>query len=239
MIRIGDRVQVNENYKASMYYGTGKIGTVTNVKQGSGVRCSVSVKWDCGEEWKDMYQPDCLDVIKPIFQLGDKVEFLCSCHKGWAGVVDMMRTDNTGTAKLDKTGESISITTDNARRLDSPLIFGKAALDFFEGKSGHPMFYKLLRRMGGTHDVKNKDYARGGDPVGNFKRVSAIKKLYPNIDWSTATATAIDYMLKQLDCALWMLDQKFEGDVEGYEKRMIDVANYSLLSVINKKEEGI
>ena len=102
---------------------------------------------------------------------------------------------------------------------------------------GHPRFAEITKEEQELHSRKNRDYARGGDPLGNFKRVSAIKKLYPGLDWTTATATAIDYMLKQFDAALWQLAQHFEGDVEGIDPRLQDAHIYLKLARILHEEE--
>lgn len=102
---------------------------------------------------------------------------------------------------------------------------------------GHPRFKELMEKAIGMHDTKNYDYARGGNPLGNFQRVSAIKQLYKGLPWDTPTGTAIDYMLKQLDAALWMYAQGYEGETEGFEGRMMDVCVYSPLIIINKEEE--
>jgi len=42
------------------------------------------------------------------------------------------------------------------------------------GRKGHPDFYKYLEAMAVLHSDKNAEYTQGGDPLGNFKRVSAI-----------------------------------------------------------------
>ncbi len=102
---------------------------------------------------------------------------------------------------------------------------------------GHPKYLELTEQELELHSLKNHDYARGGDPLGNFKRVSAIKKLYSGIDWSTATATAIDFMLKQFDAALWMLAQHFEGEVENIDARLHDSHIYLKIARILHGEE--
>lgn len=102
---------------------------------------------------------------------------------------------------------------------------------------GHPKYLELTEQELQLHSAKNRDYARGGDPLGNFKRVSAIKQLYPGIDWTTPTAVAVSYMLKQLDAALWMLAQHFEGDVENIDTRLQDVHVYAKIARITHAEE--
>lgn len=102
---------------------------------------------------------------------------------------------------------------------------------------GHPRVKELFGKALGMHSSKNHDYARDGDPLGNFQRVSAIKKLYEGLRWDTPTGVAIGYLLKQLDAALWMYAKGYEGDTEGFENRMMDVCVYSPLIIINKEEE--
>ena len=101
---------------------------------------------------------------------------------------------------------------------------------------GHPDFYKYLKDIAQLHSEKNKDYAQGGDPLGNFRRVSLIEQLYPCLDWTSDVGVAISYMLKQLDAALWLLNQKKEGEVESVDTRLRDVAVYSLIIRILHKE---
>jgi len=101
---------------------------------------------------------------------------------------------------------------------------------------GHPRFYELTKEMEELHSAKNNDYARGGNPLGNFKRVSDTLKSY-GINLSPAQVSFI-YMMKQVDSAGRMLFMDYEGDTEGFEQRMFDVGVYSLLTIINKKEEG-
>ena len=45
---------------------------------------------------------------------------------------------------------------------------------------GHPKYIELALRDIELHNKKNHDYAQGGDPLGNFQRVSEILSLYPN-----------------------------------------------------------
>ena len=91
---------------------------------------------------------------------------------------------------------------------------------------GHPRFIELCLKMMELHSKKNYDYAHGGNELGNFNRVSAIKKLYPGIDWTTPAATALDYMLKQQDAVMWPWSQGYEGQVEGQGKRIEDIYIY-------------
>ena len=101
---------------------------------------------------------------------------------------------------------------------------------------GHPLFQELTEQELELHSAKNKDYAQGGDPLGNFKRVSAIKRLYPGLPWDSPTGVALGYMLKQLDAAFWMLSQGYEGEVEGVDARLTDVHVYAKLARIIMKQ---
>lgn len=106
---------------------------------------------------------------------------------------------------------------------------------------GHPDFYKLTEDEVKLHSEKNKDYAQGGDPLGNFKRVSAIKKLYPGLPWDSPVGVALGYMLKQLDASFWMLSQGYEGAVENIDSRLADVHVYAKLARIlhRNKDKGV
>lgn len=104
------------------------------------------------------------------------------------------------------------------------------------GYHGHPDFYKLTQQELELHSRKNKDYAQGGDPLGNFKRVSVIKKLYPGLPWDSPVGVALGYMLKQLDAAFWMLSQGYEGEVENVDSRLTDVHVYVKIARVLLRE---
>ncbi len=101
---------------------------------------------------------------------------------------------------------------------------------------GHPDFIPMQLAKMHLHSDKNKDYAGGGNPLGNFQRVSAIKKLYPSMDWASPEGVALGYMLKQLDAALWLLSNGQEGGVENIDTRLGDVSVYIDLARILHKE---
>ena len=101
---------------------------------------------------------------------------------------------------------------------------------------GHPEFYRMTQEELTLHDQKNKDYTQGGDPLGNFKRVSAVLKTW-GFNISPALVGLI-YMLKQLDCAMWMQSHGYEGEVETFDKRLQDVHVYAKLARILYQEQG-
>lgn len=103
---------------------------------------------------------------------------------------------------------------------------------------GHPDFYKITKDELQLHSDKNRDYAQGGDPLGNFHRVGNILANYPNLSSSSPTIVALTYMMKQLDAALWMLSQGYEGSVENIDSRLRDVHIYAKLARILHKEES-
>lgn len=102
---------------------------------------------------------------------------------------------------------------------------------------GHPDYLELTAEELKLHSAKNRDYARGGDPLGNFKRVASILGNYPRLDLSDPTVVGIVYALKQLDAALWMLCQGYEGEVESIDTRLRDVHIYLKIARILHKEE--
>ena len=102
---------------------------------------------------------------------------------------------------------------------------------------GHQMFFELTLEELELHSSKNRDYAHGGNPLGNFYRVSAIKSLYPGLKWDSPTGVALGYMLKQLDAAFWMLAQGYEGQVENIDSRLTDVHVYAKLARILHRED--
>jgi hypothetical protein len=104
---------------------------------------------------------------------------------------------------------------------------------------GHPLFKKLSDEELEIHNAKNKDYTKGGDPLGNFRRVASILALYPNLDLGNPVVVDIVYALKQLDAALWMLAQGYEGEVENIDTRLRDVHVYMKLARILHREQGL
>lgn len=101
---------------------------------------------------------------------------------------------------------------------------------------GHPLFTEITLQELKLHSEKNYDYAKGGDPLGNFHRVASILSLYPGLNLSNPVVVAIVYALKQLDAVLWMLCQGYDGAVEGIETRLADVHVYMKLARILYKE---
>jgi len=97
---------------------------------------------------------------------------------------------------------------------------------------GHPRFNELLREEAELHANKNHDYAQGGDPLGNFKRVSVILSMYPDLDRAHPAVVALVYMLKQVDAVLWGLNKRTQHKVEGYHGRLQDISVYAKLTDI-------
>jgi hypothetical protein len=94
---------------------------------------------------------------------------------------------------------------------------------------GHTRFVTTLLEQMKLHSDKNHDYARGGDPLGNFVRVSSMLKLWPNFPYNTPEGVAFIYALKQLDAEAWTMCQGGECKVEGLSGRTDDQAVYANL----------
>jgi hypothetical protein len=103
---------------------------------------------------------------------------------------------------------------------------------------GHPEFTKKLVQEAELHSNKNFDYASGGNPLGNFLRVSKILKLYPGLELSDPAVVAAVYMLKQLDAYFWIKSNKIETKSEGIQERLGDVSVYSKIIAIIEQEGG-
>lgn len=103
---------------------------------------------------------------------------------------------------------------------------------------GHKDYIPMLLENMKLHSEKNYGYAFGGDALGNFNRVSVIKQLYPNMDWSTPVGVAIGYLLKQFDAGTWQLSEGYKdkgGEIPA--RRYRDVTVYSGIIEIQLKEE--
>lgn len=105
--------------------------------------------------------------------------------------------------------------------------------------SGHPDFVVNMARACELHSRKNADYARGGNPLGNFMRVSQILNIYPGIEkfLTTPAGVAFIYNLKQFDASAYMISQGYEGDVEGVNERIFDEVVYNNLIMILREEQ--
>lgn len=98
-------------------------------------------------------------------------------------------------------------------------------------------FEKLTEEEVKLYLAKNADYAKGGDSLGNFKRVASILSNYPGLKLDNPTVIAVVYMLKQYDSALWMLSQGYEGQIENIDTRLQDVHVYVKLARLLEQEK--
>ena len=101
---------------------------------------------------------------------------------------------------------------------------------------GHPLFYELTEEEIKLHDAKNGDYRSDNDPLANFKRVAAIMKLYPKMDWAKPELVAMIYSFKQLDAYLSLMERGVEGGVENCDTRLRDVHVYGKIARILHRE---
>ena len=101
---------------------------------------------------------------------------------------------------------------------------------------GHEGFIPLLVDAAKLHSEKNYGYAFGGDPLGNFNRVSEIKKLYPKMDWAQPIGVCLGYALKQVDASLWQLQGGYEDSKEGVANRLKDVFVYTGIAMLLLEE---
>ncbi len=107
------------------------------------------------------------------------------------------------------------------------LIAGELREQF---PNGHPDFISRMVYLVDLHDRKNHDYAAGGDPMGNFKRVASILAQYPGLDLGEPAVVALVYAMKQVDAVLWMLSAGHEARVEGFDGRLDDISVYCQLA---------
>jgi len=101
--------------------------------------------------------------------------------------------------------------------------------------NGHPDYFKLTEEELALYSAKNRDYTKGGDPMGNFKRVSAVLKIW-GFD-IPPYLVALIYALKQQDAYMWMISQGYEGEVEGIDSRLQDDHIYKKITRILYKED--
>uniref|UniRef100_A0A6M3J401 Uncharacterized protein n=1 Tax=viral metagenome TaxID=1070528 RepID=A0A6M3J401_9ZZZZ len=102
---------------------------------------------------------------------------------------------------------------------------------------GHPDFIPMTLEEMKLHSEKNFKYTFRGNPLGNFKRVAEIMKMYPNIDWAQPACVALVYSLKQLDAAFWMLNSGHDTkSIEGIDTCLEDVSVYAKLTRLCRKD---
>lgn len=103
---------------------------------------------------------------------------------------------------------------------------------------GHQDFIRITVDEIELHSRKNKDYAEGGDPLGNFRRTETIKRLYPGFDWASDYGGAADYMLKQVDAVLWSLAHQKGTECESLDDKLRDISVYAkLIRIMLKARE--
>lgn len=95
---------------------------------------------------------------------------------------------------------------------------------------GHPRFSAIVAELAELHSNKNFDYARGGDPLGNFLRGASNLGLRP-------VEFAWHLVYKQIDAVNWALLQGGEQKVESLRDKLRDIAVYSMLMMIMLEEE--
>lgn len=105
---------------------------------------------------------------------------------------------------------------------------------------GHAGYIPAVVEQIALHSDKNHDYARGGDPLGNFARVAAIlAQWWPDV-FGGANGPAIVafiYALKQVDAEAWSMKQGGECKVEGIEARLQDQAIYANIRLCMAKDK--
>ncbi len=101
----------------------------------------------------------------------------------------------------------------------------------------HPGYVDLTLKELKLCVAKGHDFNKGGNSLGSFYRVSAIKKLYPGFDWDSPFGTAIDYKLKQFDAMMHMRAQKTEAKVETIPVRLMDMIVYDKLAILLYEDE--
>src|SRR5687767_2358454 len=89
--------------------------------------------------------------------------------------LDQARTSKTSRGRESQEASSSQDSYAKAYRQEEngldPLVAFKALF-----KHGHPKFTEFCFDIAQLHDKKNKFYAGGGDPLGNFKRVANIMR---------------------------------------------------------------
>lgn len=100
---------------------------------------------------------------------------------------------------------------------------------------GHPDYLKLTEDELQLHSAKNKDYAKFGDPLGNFKRVSDILKIWGyNI---SPDLVALIFALKQQDAVMWQMSHGYASECDSQDERMADNHVYWKIARILRQQK--
>jgi hypothetical protein len=94
---------------------------------------------------------------------------------------------------------------------------------------GHPGFYKLLEKMGDIHSRKNGNYAKASDSLSNFRLSNEL-----GIDPFKGCLIRMSDKWSRI-CQLSKGVPDLVG--ESLEDTLIDLANYSLISILLLREK--
>jgi hypothetical protein len=123
--------------------------------------------------------------------------------------------------------------------MGSPGVVTRQALENVlrqEFPNGHPRFVELSVDEMKLHSDKNHDYAAGGDPLGNFKRMAVMLAQYPGLNLSDPAVVALVCAVKQIDACLWLKSNGHNANFEGVAERLMDIAVYAKLARILEDE---
>ena len=76
------------------------------------------------------------------------------------------------------------------------------------------------------HNRKNRNYAGGGNPLGNFYRVASIEGLYPNLLLGDPAVALMGMVLKQIDNVLWALNNRRFYVEASIDEHLADISVY-------------
>ena len=101
---------------------------------------------------------------------------------------------------------------------------------------GHEDFIPMMIDLMELHSRKNHDYAGGGDPLGNFRRVAQFFSMYPGLKPSDPAVVAMMYAMKQVDSYLWGKSTGIEKLVENIDERLKDDCVYFAIIRLLERE---
>jgi hypothetical protein len=76
------------------------------------------------------------------------------------------------------------------------------------------------------HDRKNKNYAGGGSPLGNFHRVANMMRSYPNLRQGDPATAVIGMVVKQIDNILWAMNTERFYSETSVDEHLADISVY-------------
>lgn len=120
--------------------------------------------------------------------------------------------------------------------LGTTPYYGIPTIETSKKRIGHPRFHEVLDKMREIHDAKNQDYAGKADSLANFRECER---------WGLKASMGAFTRLSDKYCRIvQLLRKEAEGGGgpavkdETINDTLLDLANYAILVLVLREEEG-